>query len=53
MPDEPWVHVYVCTPQTAFQVFDPTDAKPPRPPKPLVSIYAIALRILLILSRLL
>ena len=55
MPDEPWVHVYVCTPETAFQVLDPTKARPK--PAPRVSsirtAYAIALKILIILSRLL
>ena len=55
MPDEAWVHVYVCTPETEFQVFDPKE-RPPRPAKPRGSVravYAIALKILLILSRLL
>ena len=55
MSDESkWVHVYVCTPETEFQVFDPKE-RPPRPAKPggFVSVYTIALRILLILSRLL
>ena len=58
MSDESkWVHVYVFTPETEFQVFDPKE-RPPRPAKPgghwvQGSIYTIALRILLILSRLL
>ena len=57
MPDEPWVHVYVCSAETAYQVLDPTEARATRKaPKPRVSIraaYAIALKILIILSRLL
>ena len=53
MPDE-WVHVYVCTPETMYQVLDET--RPARPAKPKLSVrsaYAIALKILIFLSRLL
>ena len=56
MQNEPWVHVYVCSPETIHQVFDPKEVgralpKPPDAGLKLSRVYAIALRILIILSR--
>ena len=55
MSDETWVHVIVSSAETEFQVLDPNKMRPPRPPKPrpIRAAYVIALKILIILSRLL